>query len=117
MKEYLVRGVSPLLGLAWIFIGTNRVAPYLSRELGYVMASFYCIHCGFLAWEPSPLGFLEAFCSSMVGALFLWWMQGLILPPLGFFILFPVSCTLHVCLEKRRERLLAVARARASVHV
>lgn len=91
--------------------------PYLTRLLGFLMAAFYCVHCSFLAWKGGPLAILESLCSAMVGALHLWWLQGLILPPPVFFVLLPVSFGLHFCLEKRQERLLAAARARASVHV
>lgn len=117
MKEYLSRGLSPLLPLAWIFVGTNLIFPFMTRPLGLIMAIFYCIHAGYLSWKPGFLGFLESVCSALVGSLYLWFFQGLGLPPEAFFVVFPISFAVHMTLEKRRERLLAAARARASVHV
>lgn len=117
MLLYLHRGLSPLLPLAWLLSGTNVVFPFMSLWLGLSMSVFYCIHVGYLRYTPGLIGSLNAVCGSMVGSLYLWWMQGLRLPPEPFFVILPLSFALHMFLKKRRERADAEDRAMAMAHL
>ena len=117
MEGFLERGVTPLLCLAWVFAGVNKQFPFMSKELGVVMGAFYCVHAGYLSFAPGLDGGLSAVCSACVAAMHLWFLHGMALPPFVFFLVLPAAIGMHVALARRRERTLALARARASAHV
>ena len=81
------------------------------------MSVFYCVHVAWLQYSPGFVGSLDALCGFLVGTLYLWWLQGLMLPPEPFFVILPASFALHICLKKRREREEAADRALAMAHI
>jgi len=105
-KQFHERAVCPLTPVVWVLVAFNSRFPFLSIELGIILAVFYALFTGYLCywdacrmWGSTKMGLWEVATTFCVAWSSIWFVDGFDkMPAEGFYILFGMSLVMHICL-------------------
>lgn len=118
-KQFHERAVCPLTPAVWVLVAVNSRFPFISIELGVIMAIFYAGFTGYLyyenacrMWGSTKMGLLEVATNFCISWSSIWFVDGFDKMPVeGFYILFTLSIILHTTLMVLyRRHVLKIAR-------